>query len=164
MKTIPLTQGQVALVDDEDFLRFGHLKWCARWDKKTRSFYAVRSITNKPGSRPKQRDEKMHRAILLVTDPQVQVDHCNHDTLDNRRKNLRSCTHSQNRSNLSGAQRNSKSGIRGVSFNKKINKWRASIKVNRRTKNLGDFENINDAASAYAAANRRHFGEFGGKI
>lgn len=43
MKEIPLTQGQVALVDDEDFERVNAFKWCAKWHSKTKSFYAVRS-------------------------------------------------------------------------------------------------------------------------
>jgi len=100
-----------------------------------------------------------------VTDPRVRVYHENHDTLDNRRRtNLRICTQAQNISNRAGPQRNSTSGVRGVSFEKRRGTWRATIKVNQKAIHLGSFSDKSDAAAAYAAANRQHFGEFGGVI
>lgn len=42
MKKIPLTQGQVALVDDADFARFGHMKWTAQRGTQSGNFYAFR--------------------------------------------------------------------------------------------------------------------------
>jgi hypothetical protein len=44
---IELTQGQVALIDDEDFELVSKYKWYARWDSHTESFYAVTN-TRKP--------------------------------------------------------------------------------------------------------------------
>lgn len=106
----------------------------------------------------------MHRQIMGVTDPKVKVDHKNHDTLDNRRHNLRICTNLQNCANKRGLACNNTSGNRGVSWNKISSNWRAQIRVNGKLISLGSFNKKSDAAAAYAAANRQHFGEFGGKI
>ena len=124
-KTIPLTQGQFALVDDEDFVRFNHRKWHAM-KGRSGEFYAV---SHKPGSGKCGRNDLLHRAIMGVTDPKVKIDHHNHDTLDNRRNNLRACTNSQNIQNRKGSQVNSTSGIRGVSWRKDRMKWEAKIKI-----------------------------------
>ena len=155
LKKIPLTQGQVALVDDEDFDRFGHLKWYAAWCESTQSFYVQREEDRKT--------IRLHRAIMGVTDPRVRVDHRNHDTLDCRRQtNLRICTQAQNLANRSGLDANNTSGHRGVSWHKRIKKWAAHIRANGKLIHLGYFSDKAIAARVYAAANRQHFGEFGG--
>ncbi len=80
MKRIPLTQGQFALVDDEDYDRLNQFKWHAV--KAHRSYYAVRTIKDIDG---KCKHIKMHREILgLVPNDGVFVDHINCVTLDNR--------------------------------------------------------------------------------
>ncbi|MFF2886678.1 HNH endonuclease [Paenibacillus sp. NPDC057967] len=64
----------------------------------------------------------LHR-FLTNAPPGKEVDHRNHDTLDNRAANLRVCTGRENRQNRRGAQRNSRSGVRGVWFVASKNKW-----------------------------------------
>jgi len=159
MKTIPLTQGKVALVDDEDFERFGHFKWYASWCPTNKSFIAKRTE-----HLPKQFTRLLHRDIMGVTDLRIQVDHKNHDTLDCQRHNLRLCNRSQNLSNRRGPQANSFSGIRGVSWKKDMGKWVAQIEVEGKKIHLGYFTDKTLAATVYAAANRQHFGEFGGHL
>lgn len=156
MKTIPLTQGQVALVDDEDFEKFGHLKWHAAWQKNTGTFSARRTVNR----RRKYTRHDLHREIMGNPDG-LKVDHKNHDTLDCRRSNLRICTTIQNGQNRRGANVNSKSGIRGVYY-EKARGWRASIRVNKKLIDLGRFRNRSMAASARARAAEEHFGEFAG--
>ena len=73
-----------------------------------------------------------------------EIDHINRDVLDNRKTNLRFVTHSQNIINAK-IQSNNKSGHKGVSWAKHMNKWRAQIKDNGKTKHLGYFLNIKDA-------------------
>src|ERR1035437_2353458 len=91
MKTIPLTQGQVALVDDSDFEELTKYRWYARRNKNG-AFYAARSCPV-----PRGRKLYMHRALLLGV---PEVDHVNRNTLDNQRHNLRPATHSQNLHNI----------------------------------------------------------------
>lgn len=62
MKEIPLTKGQVALVDDEDYERINAHKWCARLDSKLNSYYAVRSSPRDEND--KQHMISMHREIM----------------------------------------------------------------------------------------------------
>ena len=81
MRTIELTQGQVALVDDRDYDELSRFKWYALRDHGG-TFYAQRHAPRVDG---KQRTILMHRVILDVQ-PGQDVDHANHDTLDNRRQ------------------------------------------------------------------------------
>ena len=90
-KRIPLTHGQLALVDDKWFDYLNQWNWQARWNKPTKSYYASR--TN--GTKPNRGTITMHR-VIMRTPNDLEVDHVNHDTLDNREYNLRNVTHAQN--------------------------------------------------------------------
>lgn len=103
-KTIQLTQGQVALVDDWRYEELNQWKWNAQWDKHLESFYAVRN----EGKQPFQRKIMMHRQIMN-TPKGMMCDHRNHNTLDNQEYNLRNVTSSQNQMNR-GAQSNNQLG------------------------------------------------------
>jgi hypothetical protein len=91
MKEIQLTQGQVALVDDEDYEYLSQWKWYARWNKSTQSYYAVRTV----GTKPNQVTVRMHR-FIMNTLIGMDCDHKDHDTLNNQKHNLRNATKSQN--------------------------------------------------------------------
>ncbi len=84
------------------------------------------------------------------------LDHIDCDRSNNRLKNLRAATPSQNRAN-SRLRRNSKSGLKGVSFNYG---WRAFITINGIQHRLGRFSTPEEAHAAYCAAAIKHFGEF----
>ena len=89
-RQIPLTKGQVALVDDWRYEELMQGKWHALWSETTRSYYAVR--------REGQRSVRMHRHIMN-TPAELECDHINHNTLDNQEHNLRNVTRSQNQLN-----------------------------------------------------------------
>lgn len=87
LRFLKLTQDKFALVDPDVAESLGHCKWYARWNPCTKSFYAVRNLRLPNGERT---TEQMHRRIIgLERGVSLQVDHLNHDTLDNRRENLR---------------------------------------------------------------------------
>ena len=103
---------------------------------------------------------RMHRLILGVLDsPQWIVDHKNRNKRDNRRDNIRVCSPSQSCMNR-GVFKNSKSGVRGVRFLKRLGKWDARITVGGKTVWLGAFANADEASAARCAAERRLFAEF----
>lgn len=103
MKTITLTQGRCALVDDDVFEHVGHLRWSVNHG------YPARTVVR--GGRPVT--EYLHRVVL--NEPEgLQVDHINEDKLDNRRCNLRAVTQSQNIHNQSRPRSDSGTGIRNV--------------------------------------------------
>lgn len=91
--------------------------------------------------------------------PALDIDHINGERDDNRWCNLREATRRQNIANSHPSNRNS-SGVKGVSWCKRRNKWRATIRRNDRYESLGYFIEKDDAAKAYAAASRDEYGEF----
>lgn len=98
----------------------------------------------------------MHRVITKISSSKVYIDHINHNKLDNRKSNLRETTSSENQQNRTGAQVNSKSGIRGVSWNKNMNKWRAAIKIDGITIHIGYFTDLDLADKAVKEARMKY--------
>lgn len=105
---------------------------------------------------------KAHRlAWLHVTGewPPGDLDHANRDGLDNAWSNLRVASKSQNRANAR-LQRNNSAGYKGVIWNGKLKRWKATIKSLGKTTHLGFFATAQDAHAAYCRAAEREFGEF----
>jgi len=88
----------------------------------------------------------LHRAVLGF--PQGEVDHINGNTLDNRRENLRVCTHQQNQCNRKIGKNNT-SGFKGVYFNKNNNNYRSEICFKNKKYFLGYFKSALEASKAY---------------
>ncbi|MFH0938247.1 MAG: HNH endonuclease [Planctomycetota bacterium] len=153
MKQIKLTQGQVALVDNEDYERLSAHKWYAMKVRSGR-FYAVRST----GKNPHRKRVLMAREILNAP-AGTEVDHVSGDTLDHRRSNLRLATHAENQRNR-GKYQNNTSGLKGVSYDSTRRKWRAQIKVNGKVIYLGHFADTTDAARTYDGAALQLHGAF----
>lgn len=101
---------------------------------------------------------KLHRLIMCAPDGMI-VDHINHDVRDNRRCNLR-IVNDQNSVRNRGLYATNKSGIIGVRWVQKEKRWRADIRINRKTIQVGSFENFSDAVAARKAAEEHHFGEY----
>ena len=154
MKEIALTQGQVVLIDDEDYPLVGGHRWWAQ--KVGHTFYAGTSVRKADGRRTTL---QMHRLIMPPPDG-LQVDHINGEGLDNRRANLRIASRAENQRNQR-LHSNSTTGLKGVSRHKTSNTWQACIKVNRKTQHLGCFLTAEDAYAAYCAASVKYHGEFG---
>lgn len=157
MKTIQLTQGFVALVDDTDYERVSAHKWRALIDRRRNKVYAVRKTHGPHSSRTSL---YMHREILGVTDPQVKVDHDDRDGLNNQRYNLRKCVTGENNANSVKRSDGVSSRYKGVCWHKRDKKFYAAIKIRGRSKHLGAFTDESDAALAYDAAARANFGTF----
>lgn len=87
---IKLTNGGFCLVDKEDFESISKFKWRRR--DETRTSYAFR--VQREGKRLKY--ILMHRFILKPKNPLQEVDHINHNGLDNRRKNIKLCNRAEN--------------------------------------------------------------------
>ena len=103
----------------------------------------------------------MHREIVAVTDRMIEVDHVNGNALDNRRCNLRLCSHAENGCNYHcRSGRRYTSVFKGVSWYKRYGKWVARITVGRRLMFLGYFADERAAAMAYNAAAERLHGAF----
>jgi hypothetical protein len=95
---------------------------------------------------------------LLIMDAKI-VDHVSRDGLDNRRTNLRACSHSENGMNRRMNCNNS-SGFKGVCFDKRVNKFVAQIRLNGKRKHLGYFQTASEASEVYKAASLKLHGEY----
>ena len=151
MKRIPLTQGQFALIDDEDYEELAKHKWYAA-ENHYGGFRATREAAN--------RTTYMHREILGIGyGNKLQVDHRNHNTLDNRRANLRLCNNRDNSRNRK-SHKNSSSKYKGVTWCKRTRKWATQIKLREGNRFLGYFASEIVAAKAYDRKAKELFGEF----
>ena len=152
-KRIPLTQGKFAIVDDEDYDWLMQWKWCI-FKSKGIIKGACRNI-RKPRKIIKI---LMHREIMHAPQDK-QIDHKDHNILNNRKENLRLCTNSQNAQN----QRPIRGGFskyKGVCRLKGSSKWVAQIKFLGKSVTLGTFTNELQAAKAYNEKAKEVFGEF----
>jgi hypothetical protein len=133
---IKLTLGLYAIIDDADFEMLNNYKWYAKKGRKT--FYAARRHGHKV--------QQMHRLILNAKAGQ-QVDHIDHEGLNNQRNNLRLCTEAQNSCNRKG---------RGVSpylgVSKHRDKYQAQITKGGINLALGVYNTEEAAARAYDTA------------
>lgn len=155
MKQITLTQGKVALVDDEDYESLIVYKWRAQKDRK--NWYAVRTREGTDG----KGSIMMHRQLLNLMDfNAIEVDHVDGDGLNNQRHNLRTSTKSQNHHNQRTRSDNT-SKLKGVSpYKDRPGLWRARILINGKRVHIGCYKDPKEAALAYDEAARKHFGEF----
>ncbi len=147
MKKLLLTNGKVTIVDPSDFDAYS--KYTAFLSKDGYAYI----IVNENG---KSRNRLLSRFIMGAKKGEI-VDHINHDTLDNRKSNLRICTPLQSARNRRGHS-DSKSGLIGVS-RYKGKTWRARIFCDKEIY-LGYFKDKYEAAKAYNEAAVKYFGEF----
>ncbi len=144
------------LVDIADLPRIQAFpgKWRAKWDRSARAFY-VQGIATRKYSEMGRKMVYLSRFIMNAP-VDLEVDHINHNPLDNRRCNLRLVDKSGNAQNRRGANRNGKTGIRGVSWHKEMGKWMASIRVHGKQHRIGYFDNLEEAARAVEAARAKY--------
>ena len=158
MKEIKLTRGCVAFVDNKDYLELNKYNWFAQLGGRTP--YAVRASTRLEKKAGFGNAIRMHRQILgLGYKDKSCVDHINHNGLDNRRKNIRICTYSQNGMNRLKQQKTATSKFKGTTLTKS-GKWQSSIVINKKPFYLGRYDTELEAANAYAIKAKELFGNF----
>ncbi len=146
MKEIPLTQGKVAIVDDEDYEWLNQWKWTAQEHKgDEKGWYAVRNV---------QRNGKisrimMHRFIMKVNSRDILVYHKNEDSLCNTRSNL--ILVNRCRGQICLKPRKGRN-FKGICYDKKRNKWTYAINL--------PFDTKLEASKFYNKVMFEHFGEF----
>jgi hypothetical protein len=154
MKTIHLTQGQHTIVDDDDYERLTALgSWHydryakrieAKWDKRSKTY--------------NKRVVYMHRLIVNAADG-LHVDHLNGDKLDNRKSNLQVCTARENAIRQQVYPKRGSSRFKGVSYDKRRNKWKAVIGHNYKRIDIGRFNTEQEAADAYDTFSKKLHGK-----
>jgi hypothetical protein len=131
------------LVDDKD----RHILADGYWTLTVRG-YVARCVSNS-GNR-----EFLHDLIARPSNGFV-VDHKNGNKRDNRRENLRIVTQAENVQNRAFLNKNNKTGYRNVQYVPRLKRWKAEVKINRKSYHLGYF--ASPTAAAHAATEfRRH--------
>jgi hypothetical protein len=150
MKEIRLTQGEVALVDDEDFEHLNQWRWFVQ--KRNHTSYAYRTTKSPKTS------ASMHRQLMDFPTGS-QIDHIDGNGLNNLRCNLRICTSAHNSMNRK-KRKNTSSKYKGVAWEKGKNRWYVSIKVGRKSYYLGKVGSEKEGALVYDKIAREWFGQY----
>ena len=149
-KQINLTQGKVAILDDEQFARCGNVKWYAlrAYKKGVELWYAARGYNGST--------QYLHR-VIMDAPKGITVDHINGNGLDCRKKNMRLCSQKDNRRNSRG-HFNRASKYKGVSISHNYFPVKYSATV--AGKFIGLFKTEIEAARAYNKVALEKFGEY----
>jgi hypothetical protein len=158
MAILKTSKGQEFQVSEEDYGWVSRYKW--RVDS---TGYAKRNLKTRYGKRISNHTLYLHREILkrnggLVES--IECDHANRDKLDNRRCNLRASTRQQNERNCTKRNGCFSSKFKGVSWANQKKRWRCRTCVDGKDVWLGYFFDEEQAARAYDAFAREHYGEF----
>jgi HNH endonuclease len=144
MQTIPLSQNQVAIVDDEDFERLRGFRWFFRGERDKKQGYAIRH--RKDGKTYKT--QYLHREIVGPIPPGHEVIFRNGDKLDCRKENLATVTTAEARQHHKNARSNSDSGIKGIHFNHLARTYSVDVYRDGRAQRVGTFDTLTDAQEA----------------
>jgi hypothetical protein len=160
MKLIPLTHGQFAMIDDEDFERVAKFKWIAVWKERARTWYAQRMF------RFDGKPETVYLARFIMglkKGNPLKVDHRDHNGINNQKINLRVCTNQQNTCGKRRHKPNASGLPKGVIAPAKARlqprPFGARINVKGCRIILGFFKTKEEAAARYLAAASEYFGE-----
>lgn len=144
---------KIVLLDDDDYERIikENIKPQLRYDKTIKGFYIMFKTKPLGKTKIKGKDVRSTKPLhnwIMNCPKGLQVDHINHNTLDNRKENLRVCTCRENSQN----KRNNTSGCVGVRWHTQGKKWNARITIKGKEKSLGMFNTFEEAVQARTKA------------
>jgi hypothetical protein len=152
------------LIDTEDLNKFieADYRWSLTWAEDVKSFYANTSLYFYNGIRNKKcRILAMHRFVLgYEYGDRIWIDHVNHNTMDNRKSNLKATKANGNTKNRKGRNSNNKSGYRNVIFS---DGWYiVQLQIEGKNKRLGKFKDVHEAGKFAEEMRLKYYGEFAG--
>lgn len=150
-------------LDDLEKVKKLNFSWNAAWYKKIGGYYAAATeYLGMINGKPKYKTHLLHRMILSPNDKQC-VDHKNHDTLDNRKENLRLSTKVTNSKNRSGKNKNNSTGYRNVSYDKTNDKYIVQLQIDKKNVTLGRFDDVHEAGKVAKEMRKKYYKDFRGK-
>lgn len=142
------SKGNYFIIDEEDFDKVKEFNW-------TQDSYGYWYRTVRENGR--KYNIKLHRFIMEEINPKIEIDHVNHKRYDNRKVNLRKCTHKENTRNTSTRENRD---VIGVTWYKRDKKWEVFITYEQKHIFLGRYDNKEEAIKARLLAEVEYFGEF----
>lgn len=140
----------IVLLDLEDINKIKTLTWSAKFQKDINNYYILANIKDKNN---KKTTIFLHRFITNCQKG-LTVDHINHDTTDNRKKNLRICTQKENNLNQDELRANNKSGYRNISWQKASNAYIITLHIDGKNKTIGRTPSLEEAIKIRDEAKR----------
>lgn len=140
------------IIDIEDYDLVKNYQWHIE-NSRAGLQYGQANLKN---DNPKGKTIRMHR--LLIPNAE-QIDHINHNGLDNRKANLRICNNRENNCNKH-FQMNPKSGYTGIRYNEKVGSYYVRIMVQKKEISLGHYKTLEDALEARKQGEIKYFGNF----
>lgn len=152
----------VDLEDLEKVLNFPYT-WYAKYFPDIDDYYACATeYLGIENGKAKNRLAYLHQ---FITNAQGKiVDHKNHNTLDNTKKNIQVTEDKDNSANRKSRNRNNKSGYRNVCWSKNENKWLVQISINKKSTVVGkfDYEDLDKAGQFAEEMRQKYYGEYAG--
>lgn len=153
------------IIDLDDLEKVSEIeyRWHAAWDKFMQSHYARATIYTGMDENGKSKSKSLllHRYIMDVSKDQV-IDHINHNTLDNRKNNLRLTTISKNSRHREGVNKNNTTGYRNVCYSKTENKYIVQLQIDSKNTRLGVFDDVHEAGEFAKTMREKYYGKFKG--
>jgi hypothetical protein len=131
------------IVDSDVYPSIKKYRWHRHYNVSTDSYYAVSSQRSKG-----IKSTLILSRVIMNCPENKMIDHINHDTMDNRKNNLRVVGNNQNQQNLKGPKKNNESGFLGVHWHSHRGMWKGQVTVNRKRCHAGYFDCAIDAAVA----------------
>lgn len=134
--------------------------WHAKLSTSNKKLYVIASIHGK-----KHTSIQLQMYIMDLNGGHEEIaDHINHDTLDNRRENLRVINNSENSQNRKSRNSNNQTGYRNVSYIKKdsVHPYWVQLSVKGKGRVFGKFSDVDEAGAFAEEMRQKYYGEFAG--
>ena len=150
------------MIDTEDLPKLINYEysWSVKMHPVNKEWYAFTKVVKEEGSK----STTMLQSFLLDTKgSDIHIDHINHDTLDNRKCNLRVTNVFENLRNRKGKNITNTSGYRNVSPSRNGKWWVVTLRVNGKQSELARFSDVDDAGQYAKIMRQKYYGEFAGE-
>lgn len=133
------------------------VSWHVQWDAYTKSYYCKATVFREIiDGKKKYTTLYLHSVIMKPPKGEV-VDHKNHNTLDNTEENLEISSKRKNDINRRGANPDTYTGVRNVTYDKKNGKYIVQLQINRKNKVFGRFTNLDEATKIAEEMRKKYY-------